>query len=158
MFHLFQASEKATNTITSSMQTIPLLKGLTNTPLLSQGENLLSLKNTNTGLDDKMIPGLERGNLEVNYYQKDENIDDNSSANIISLKDGTKTRKNKASTKNFSQQGGEFLSFLEQHLNEKTIVEPLFKEGKKILDNSNLKILSASDLNDAAKKIVGAIK
>ena len=33
-----------------------------------------------------------------------------------------------------------------------------FKEGKKILDKSNLKILSASDLNDAAKKIVEAIK
>tara|TARA_X000001036_G_scaffold437899_1_gene484348 strand:+ start:968 stop:2131 length:1164 start_codon:yes stop_codon:yes gene_type:complete len=33
-----------------------------------------------------------------------------------------------------------------------------FKEGQKILDNSNLKILSASDLNDAAKKIVNAIK
>ncbi len=33
-----------------------------------------------------------------------------------------------------------------------------FDEGKKILDNSNLKILSASDLNDAAKKIVEAIK
>ena len=33
-----------------------------------------------------------------------------------------------------------------------------FKEGKEILDNSNLKILSASDLNDAAKKIVEAIK
>ena len=33
-----------------------------------------------------------------------------------------------------------------------------FREGKKILDNSNLKILSASDLNDAAKKIVGTIK
>ena len=33
-----------------------------------------------------------------------------------------------------------------------------FKEGKEILDKSNLKILSASDLNDAAKKIVGAIK
>ncbi len=33
-----------------------------------------------------------------------------------------------------------------------------FKEGKKILDESNLKILSASDLNDAAKKIVRAIK
>ena len=32
-----------------------------------------------------------------------------------------------------------------------------FKEGKEILDNSNLKILSASDLNDAAKKIVKAI-
>jgi len=32
------------------------------------------------------------------------------------------------------------------------------KEGKMILDNSNLKILSASDLNDAAKKIVEAIK
>ena len=32
-----------------------------------------------------------------------------------------------------------------------------FKEGKKILDNSNLKILSALDLNDAAKKIVDAI-
>ncbi len=32
-----------------------------------------------------------------------------------------------------------------------------FKEGKEILDKSNLKILSASDLNDAAKKIVGAI-
>ncbi len=33
-----------------------------------------------------------------------------------------------------------------------------FKEGKKILDESNLKILSASDLNDAAKKIVNSIK
>jgi len=33
-----------------------------------------------------------------------------------------------------------------------------FKEGKQILDNSNLKILSATDLNDAAKKIVEAIK
>ena len=33
-----------------------------------------------------------------------------------------------------------------------------FKEGKEILDMSNLKILSASDLNDAAKKIVEAIK
>tara|TARA_B100001093_G_scaffold507110_1_gene567122 strand:- start:189 stop:1349 length:1161 start_codon:yes stop_codon:yes gene_type:complete len=33
-----------------------------------------------------------------------------------------------------------------------------FKEGKKILEESGLKILSASDLNDAAKKIVDAIK
>jgi succinyl-CoA synthetase beta subunit len=33
-----------------------------------------------------------------------------------------------------------------------------FKEGQKILDKSNLKILSASDLNDAAKKIVDSIK
>ena len=33
-----------------------------------------------------------------------------------------------------------------------------FMEGKKILDESKLKILSASDLNDAAKKIVKAIK
>ena len=33
-----------------------------------------------------------------------------------------------------------------------------FKEGKAILDKSKLKILSASDLNDAAKKIVEAIK
>jgi succinyl-CoA synthetase beta subunit len=33
-----------------------------------------------------------------------------------------------------------------------------FKEGKNILDKSGLKILSASDLNDAAKKIVEAIK
>ena len=33
-----------------------------------------------------------------------------------------------------------------------------FKQGKEILDKSNLKILSASDLNDAAKKIVEAIK
>ncbi len=33
-----------------------------------------------------------------------------------------------------------------------------FQEGKDILDKSNLKILSASDLNDAAKKIVEAIK
>ena len=33
-----------------------------------------------------------------------------------------------------------------------------FKEGKEILDKSNLKILSASDLNDAAKKIVEVIK
>ncbi len=33
-----------------------------------------------------------------------------------------------------------------------------FKEGKEILEKSSLKILSASDLNDAAKKIVEAIK
>ena len=33
-----------------------------------------------------------------------------------------------------------------------------FKEGKEILDKSELKILSATDLNDAAKKIVEAIK
>ena len=33
-----------------------------------------------------------------------------------------------------------------------------FKEGKEILEKSNLKILSASNLNDAAKKIVEAIK
>ena len=33
-----------------------------------------------------------------------------------------------------------------------------FKEGKKILDNSNLKIISAADLSDAAEKIVKAIK
>ncbi len=33
-----------------------------------------------------------------------------------------------------------------------------YLEGKKILEDSNLKILSASDLNDAAKKIVNAIK
>ena len=32
-----------------------------------------------------------------------------------------------------------------------------FKEGKEILDKSNLKIVSASDLNDAAKKIVEEI-
>ena len=32
------------------------------------------------------------------------------------------------------------------------------KEGKKILEKSDLKILTASDLNDAAKKIVEAIK
>ena len=33
-----------------------------------------------------------------------------------------------------------------------------FEEGKKILDDSNLKILSATNLNDAAKKIVSVIK
>ncbi|MDB4846202.1 ADP-forming succinate--CoA ligase subunit beta [Candidatus Pelagibacter sp.] len=33
-----------------------------------------------------------------------------------------------------------------------------FKEGKKILDSSGLKLISAEDLEDAAKKIVGAIK
>ena len=33
-----------------------------------------------------------------------------------------------------------------------------FKQGKEILEKSNLKILSASDLNDAAKKIVEVIK
>ena len=33
-----------------------------------------------------------------------------------------------------------------------------FKEGKKILDNSGLKLISADDLDDAAKKIVGVIK
>ena len=33
-----------------------------------------------------------------------------------------------------------------------------FKEGKEILDNSGLKLISAEDLDDAAKKIVGAIR
>ena len=33
-----------------------------------------------------------------------------------------------------------------------------FKQGKEILEKSNLKILSASDLNDAARKIVEVIK
>jgi succinyl-CoA synthetase beta subunit len=33
-----------------------------------------------------------------------------------------------------------------------------FQEGKKILNNSGLKIISASNLGDAAKKIVEAIK
>ena len=33
-----------------------------------------------------------------------------------------------------------------------------FKEGKKILDNSDLKLISAENLDDAAKKIVNAIK
>ena len=33
-----------------------------------------------------------------------------------------------------------------------------FEEGKKILDNSGLKIISASNLSDAAKKVVEAIK
>ena len=33
-----------------------------------------------------------------------------------------------------------------------------FKEGKEILDKSNLKIISASDLDDAAKKIVDQVK
>ena len=33
-----------------------------------------------------------------------------------------------------------------------------FKEGKKILNNSSLKLISAEDLDDAAKKIVDAIK
>ena len=33
-----------------------------------------------------------------------------------------------------------------------------FEEGKKILQNSDLKIISADNLDDAAKKIVEAIK
>jgi len=33
-----------------------------------------------------------------------------------------------------------------------------FEEGKKILQNSNLKIISADNLDGAAKKIVEAIK
>ncbi len=33
-----------------------------------------------------------------------------------------------------------------------------FEEGEKILQNSNLKIISADNLDDAAKKIVEAIK
>ena len=33
-----------------------------------------------------------------------------------------------------------------------------FIEGKKILDNSGLKLISAGNLDDAAKKIVEAIK
>ena len=33
-----------------------------------------------------------------------------------------------------------------------------FEKGKKILESSNLKIISADNLDDAAKKIVKAIK
>ena len=33
-----------------------------------------------------------------------------------------------------------------------------FKEGKRILDNSGLKLISAENLDDAAKKVVEAIK
>ena len=33
-----------------------------------------------------------------------------------------------------------------------------FEQGQKILDNSGLKIISASDLSDAAKKIVEEIR
>ena len=33
-----------------------------------------------------------------------------------------------------------------------------FQEGKEILDNSGLKLISAENLDDAAKKIVEAIK
>jgi succinyl-CoA synthetase beta subunit len=33
-----------------------------------------------------------------------------------------------------------------------------FEEGKKILNESNLKILSATNLNDAAKKIVEVVE
>ena len=33
-----------------------------------------------------------------------------------------------------------------------------FEEGKKILNNSGLKIISADNLDDAAKKVIGAIK
>ena len=33
-----------------------------------------------------------------------------------------------------------------------------FQQGNKILEESGLKILSAADLNDAAKKIVQAVK
>ena len=33
-----------------------------------------------------------------------------------------------------------------------------FEKGKEILEKSNLDILSANDLNDAAKKIINAIK
>ncbi len=33
-----------------------------------------------------------------------------------------------------------------------------YKEGKKVLDNSGLKIISASDLGDAAEKVVKAVK
>ena len=33
-----------------------------------------------------------------------------------------------------------------------------FKEGKKILNNSGLKIISANNLSDASKKIVEAVK
>ena len=33
-----------------------------------------------------------------------------------------------------------------------------FQEGKKILNNSGLKIISANNLGDAAKKIIEAIK
>ena len=36
--------------------------------------------------------------------------------------------------------------------------DEIFEKGKEILDKSGLKILSAMDLNDAARKIIQAVK
>ena len=38
------------------------------------------------------------------------------------------------------------------------IIKKFYEEGKKILDSSGLEIISASDLSDAAQKIVKEIK
>ncbi len=52
-------------------------------------------------------------------------------------------------------------TYSEENLNIPLVVRLAgtnFKEGKVVLDQSGLKILSATDLNDAAKKIIKAIK
>ena len=48
-------------------------------------------------------------------------------------------------------------NFLNMIINNGDSTNVNFEKGKEILDKSNLKILSATDLNDAAKKIVKAI-
>ena len=56
---------------------------------------------------------------------------------------------------------GEINYYVNEQLNVPLVVRLAgtnFEEGKKILEDSDLKILSASDLNYAAKKIVEAIK
>ena len=49
----------------------------------------------------------------------------------------------------------ENLYWIKEHKDYKIIV---YTKGKEILDNSGLKLISAENLDDAAKKIVEAIK
>lgn len=165
MFHLFQFSENVTNVFSSSMETIPFLKGLQNTPLLNQGDKLLYYQNKNNSLGNTFVPGLEKGTLQTTEYQKSLDLDDENEkrSKKDSLRSGRITERNKPRTHSILDQGQQFLSFLDTHLNEKTIAEPIFKEGKKILGffgnvKEGMTLIEPLDISKTTESLVGESK
>ena len=99
-------------------------------------------------IDNSSLPQELNQSIEMLKISSNPDLyPDNSFANIISLVEGK--------TWDFN------LISKEINLSTPIVVRLAgtnVKQGKEILDKSDLKILSASDLNDAAKKVVEAIK
>jgi hypothetical protein len=167
MFHLFQFSENVTNVFSSSMETRPFLSGLQNTPLLNQGDKLLYYQNKNNNIGDKFIPGLQKGSLQTTTYEKSLDLDEydknEKRSKRDSLRSGRTTQQHKTKTHSILDQGQQFLSFLDTHLNEKTIAEPIFKEGKKLLGffgstKEGMTVIEPLDISKTTESLVGETK